>query len=78
MSGSPGHLSAPQHDLCACAADSFVYFSSTLDIMGVVSTMLYFCYMFITSLLFSLATGTVGFIASWWFVLQIYGAVKVD
>merc|ERR1712022_40739 len=42
---------------------SFIYFSSTLEIMGVVSTMLYFCYMFI---------------ASWWFVLQIYGAVKVD
>lgn len=59
-------------------ADSFIYFSSTLEIMGVVSTMLYFCYMFITSLLFTLATGTVGFLASWWFVLQIYGAVKVD
>jgi len=57
---------------------SFIYFSSTLEIMGVVSTMLYFCYMFITSMLFTLATGTVGFIASWWFVLQIYGAVKVD
>eukprot|EP00308_Calcidiscus_leptoporus_P021395 CAMPEP_0119373146 /NCGR_PEP_ID=MMETSP1334-20130426/23659_1 /TAXON_ID=127549 /ORGANISM="Calcidiscus leptoporus, Strain RCC1130" /LENGTH=626 /DNA_ID=CAMNT_0007390823 /DNA_START=79 /DNA_END=1959 /DNA_ORIENTATION=+ len=57
---------------------SFVYFSSTLEIMGAVSTMLYFAYMFITSLLFSLVTGTVGFVASWWFVLQIYGAVKVD
>jgi len=57
---------------------SFIYFSSTLEIMGVVSTMLYFCYMFITSMLFTLATGTVGFIASWWFVVQIYGAVKVD
>jgi len=57
---------------------SFVYFSSTLEIMGVVSTMLYFCYMFITSTLFALSTGTVGFMASWWFVLQIYGAVKVD
>ena len=57
---------------------SFVYFSGTLEIMGVVSTMLYFCYMFITSTLFALSTGTVGFLASWWFVLQIYGAVKVD
>jgi len=46
--------------------------------MGVVSTMLYFCYMFITSMLFTLATGTIGFLSSWWFVLQIYGAVKVD
>ena len=57
---------------------SFVYFSSTLEIMGFVSTLLYFAYMFITSLLFSLVTGTVGFVASWWFILQIYGAVKVD
>jgi len=57
---------------------SFIYFSSTLEIMGVVSTMLYFCYMFITSMLFTLATGTIGFLSSWWFVLQIYGAVKVD
>lgn len=57
---------------------SFVYFSSTLEIMGVVSTMLYFMYMFITSMMFSLVTGTVGFLASWWFVIKIYGAVKVD
>ena len=57
---------------------SFVYFSSTLEIMGFVSTMLYFSYMFICSLLFGVTTGTIGFVASWWFVLQIYGAVKVD
>ena len=57
---------------------SFVYFSSTLEIMGVVSTLLYFAYMFICSMIFSLVTGTVGFVASAWFVLQIYGAVKVD
>jgi len=57
---------------------SFVYFSSTLEIMGVVSTMLYFTYMFVASMLFTLVTGTVGFFSSWWFVLQIYGAVKVD
>ena len=41
---------------------SIVYFSSTLEIMGVISTMLYFSYMFIASLLFSLVTGTVGFV----------------
>jgi len=57
---------------------SFVYFSSTLEIMGVVSTMLYFGYMFVASMGFLLVTGTVGFMCSWWFVLQIYGAVKVD
>jgi len=57
---------------------SFVYFSSTLEIMGVVSTMLYFTYMFVASMLFTLVTGTVGYFSSWWFVIQIYGAVKVD
>jgi len=57
---------------------SFVYFSSTLEIMGFVSTMLYFSYMFICSLLFGITTGTIGFVSSYWFVLQIYGAVKVD
>jgi len=57
---------------------SFVYFSSTLEIMGVVSTMLYFGYMFVASMGFLLVTGTVGYMCSWWFVLQIYGAVKVD
>lgn len=36
---------------------SFVYFSSTLEIMGVVSTMLYFTYMFVASMLFTLVTG---------------------
>jgi len=55
-----------------------VYFSSTLEIMGVVSTMLYFGYMFVASMGFLLVTGTVGYMCSWWFVLQIYGAVKVD
>ena len=39
---------------------SFVYFSSTLEIMGVVSTMLYFTYMFVASMMFTLVTGTVG------------------
>merc|ERR1719424_1446555 len=39
---------------------SFVYFSSTLEIMGFVSTMLYFSYMFICSLLFGVTTGTIG------------------
>jgi len=57
---------------------SGVYFSSTLEIMGVVSTMLYFGYMFVASMGFLLVTGTVGYMCSWWFVLQIYGAVKVD
>ena len=33
---------------------------------------------FVASMGFLLVTGTVGYMCSWWFVLQIYGAVKVD
>ena len=55
---------------------SIVYFSSTLEIMGVISTMLYFSYMFIASLLFSLVTGTVGFLSCLWFTRKIYGSIK--
>ena len=36
--------------------------------------MLYFGYMFVASMGFLLVTGTVGYMSSWWFVLQIYGA----
>ena len=57
---------------------SIVYFSSRLQIDLIVSTILYFGYMFILSLLFFLATGAVGFFSCKWFVYKIYGAVKVD
>merc|ERR1712070_1254289 len=57
---------------------SFVYFNSQLEITGFVPMLLYFGYMFIASFAFTVLTGTIGFVASAWFVLQIYGAVKVD
>ena len=57
---------------------SFVYYQTQLDIMGFVPTLIYFGYMTIVSLLFVLVTGTVGFMCSWWFVLKIFSAVKVD
>ena len=59
-------------------ADSYVYFWTQLDMVGFVPVLLYFGYMTIMSLLFVLVTGTVGFLCSWWFIYQIYGAVKVD
>ena len=40
--------------------------------------LVYFGYMLIASLLFTVITGTVGFLSSWWFVWQIFAAVKVD
>lgn len=57
---------------------SFVYFFTQLDMTGFVPVLLYFGYMTVTSLIFCVATGTIGFFASWWFVLKIYSAVKVD
>jgi len=57
---------------------SFVYFFTQLEMVGFVPCLLYFGYMMIVSMLFCLASGTVGFVSSWWFVWLIYGAVKVD
>jgi len=57
---------------------SFVYYSTQLDLVGLVPTILYFGYMFLASLIFFLVTGTVGLYACYWFVWQIYSAVKVD
>merc|ERR1719453_2092628 len=57
---------------------SVVYFFTQLDMVGFVPCLVYFGYMLISSLLFVLMTGTVGFFASWWFVWKIFAAVKVD
>merc|ERR1712217_173330 len=57
---------------------SILYFSSRLLIDKMVSTLLYFGYMFIMSVLFFLLTGSIGFIASFNFVRVIYGSIKVD
>ena len=57
---------------------AFVYFYTQLEITGFVPCLVYFGYMLIASLLFTVITGTVGFLSSWWFVWQIFAAVKVD
>jgi len=57
---------------------SMMYFSSRLQIDKVVSTLLYFGYMAIMSLLFGLLTGSIGLISSFFFVRTIYGSIKVD
>ncbi|CAJ0575142.1 unnamed protein product, partial [Mesorhabditis spiculigera] len=54
------------------------YFTSKLVISGVVSTILYFSYTAIFVFLFFLATGTIGFISTFFFVTKIYGSLKVD
>jgi len=59
-------------------AYSVIYFYTQLEMVGFVPCLLYFGYMCISSFLFVLMTGTIGFFASWWFVWKIFAAVKVD
>jgi transmembrane 9 superfamily protein 2/4 len=57
---------------------SILYFSSRLQINKPISVMLYFGYMSIISILFGLLTGSIGLVASFYFVKAIYGSIKVD
>jgi transmembrane 9 superfamily member 2/4 len=43
-----------------------------------VPTLVYFATVFDACLIFFLCTGTIGFLSSYYFVIKIYGAVKVD
>ena len=40
--------------------------------------LLYFGYTFMMVLTFWIITGTMGFFAAYWFIVKIYGAVKID
>merc|ERR1712232_211158 len=57
---------------------SILYFSSRLQIERAVSTLLYFGYMSIISIVFFLLTGSIGMIATFQFVKVIYGSIKID
>lgn len=59
-------------------AYSILYFSSRLHIEKFVSTLLYFGYMLILSIIFFLLTGSIGLIATFYFVRAIYGSIKID
>ncbi|PIO67006.1 endomembrane protein 70 [Teladorsagia circumcincta] len=54
------------------------FFTSKLAITGVVSTILYFSYTAIFVFMFFLMTGTIGFLATYYFMHKIYASVKVD
>jgi transmembrane 9 superfamily protein 2/4 len=54
------------------------YFATNLEMSGLVPGLLYFGYMGLVALMFSLITGTTGFMATLWFNRTIYSAVKVD
>jgi len=57
---------------------SILYFSQRLQIEKVVSSMLYFGYMLLISIIFFLLTGSIGCLASFSFVRAIYGSIKID
>merc|ERR1719235_2146072 len=57
---------------------SCLYFSSRLQIEKPISTMLYFGYMSIISVMFFLLTGSIGLTATFYFVKAIYGSIKID
>lgn len=54
------------------------YFATKLSIEDTASTFLYFGYTLIMVFLFFLMTGTIGFMACFWFIRKIYSVVKVD
>jgi len=57
---------------------SVLYFTTRLQIEKAVSTLLYFGYMSIISIMVFLLTGSVGTISAFIFVRAIYGSIKVD
>jgi len=56
----------------------YLCFTSTMRLTRLVSIILFFGYMLLVSYVFFIITGTVGFMASFWFVRKIYGSIKVD
>eukprot|EP00002_Diphylleia_rotans_P003256 TRINITY_DN1221_c0_g4_i3.p1 TRINITY_DN1221_c0_g4~~TRINITY_DN1221_c0_g4_i3.p1 ORF type:complete len:241 (-),score=47.18 TRINITY_DN1221_c0_g4_i3:442-1164(-) len=57
---------------------SVFYFFNKLEIHSFVPALLFFSYTTIMCIGFFLLTGTVGFLASFWFVRKIYASVKVE
>ncbi|GFO03199.1 transmembrane 9 superfamily member [Plakobranchus ocellatus] len=59
-------------------AYSVFYFITKLEITEFIPTLLYFGYTFLIVFTFWILTGTVGFFAAYWFIVRIYGAIKID
>ena len=59
-------------------AYSVLYFVTKMEMERVASMVIYFGYMLIVAVAFFLFTGSVGFLACFWFVRLIYGAIKID
>ena len=57
---------------------SIFYFATTLRMRKFWSTVIYFGWMLVISYTFTIITGTIGFVASFFFVHYIYGSIKVE
>ncbi|KAF1809435.1 endosomal integral membrane protein [Eremomyces bilateralis CBS 781.70] len=57
---------------------AMLYWVKTLSFTSWTSGVLYLGYSLLISTLFFVLTGTIGFLATWMFILKIYGAIKVD
>eukprot|EP00760_Papus_ankaliazontas_P037911 PhM_4_TR8787/c0_g1_i2/m.90291/K17086/TM9SF2_4; transmembrane 9 superfamily member 2/4 len=57
---------------------SVYYYNTALNIQQLTSTILYFGYMSMVSIFFGLVAGTIGFLAAFFFVRNIYGHIRVD
>lgn len=57
---------------------SIFYYFTTLKLEGFVPMLMFFGYSILGSIVYGLITGTVGFLASYFFVMRIYGAIKAD
>jgi transmembrane 9 superfamily protein 2/4 len=57
---------------------SVMYFFTKLEIVSLVSALLFFSYMFLASLAFFVLTGTIGFYACYFFMVKIYSSLKID
>lgn len=57
---------------------SLWYLVTKLELVGVLSIAMYVSYMGVICFAFSLYSGAIGLLSSFWFCRKIYGAVKVD
>ena len=57
---------------------SIFYFTTKLEVDDWVSTLLYFGYTFLMVFVFWILTGTIGFVATYWFARKIYGSIKIE
>eukprot|EP01061_Rhynchopus_euleeides_P034896 TRINITY_DN58862_c0_g1_i1.p2 TRINITY_DN58862_c0_g1~~TRINITY_DN58862_c0_g1_i1.p2 ORF type:complete len:640 (+),score=291.32 TRINITY_DN58862_c0_g1_i1:46-1965(+) len=56
----------------------FYFFTSSLRMTRFTAILLFFGYMAVISYIFFVITGTIGFIACFWFVRKIYSSIKID